>query len=178
MMKFRFLAIATTAAIALSGCTSLPGTSEPTSLATASLSNSAGNPIGTARLVDYGTSRAMRLSLTGLPSGTHGFHLHTTGTCTAPDFQSAGGHLNPGNKEHGSLNPAGKHLGDLPNIEVPANGMLTTEIPLEASSADLMTALFDSDGTAVMVHSGADDYRTDPSGDAGSRIACGVLVRS
>lgn len=177
-MNLKISSAATICSLALAGCATIPGASETTPIASAAMSDSMGNPVGNVSLVEDGTNYAMRLSLTGLPPGTHGFHLHTTGTCTAPDFQSAGGHLNPTDKQHGSLNPQGKHLGDLPNIEIPANGMLTTEIPVAASRGMLMSALFDSDGTAVMVHSGPDDYRTDPSGDAGSRVACGVLTRS
>jgi len=171
------LLTATTLSIALAGC-STTGMDNTTELATANMSNSNGQPVGSVTLVDYGDSRAMRVMLSGLPQGTHGFHLHTTGRCDAPNFQSAGGHLNPENNEHGRLNPQGKHLGDLPNIDIPSSGVLNTEIPIDQARSYLMAELFDADGTAVMVHSGADDYRTDPSGDAGSRIACGVLERS
>ena len=158
-------------------CSTLNDTA-PAELATANLINAQGQQVGSVRLVDYGDSRAMRLSVTSIAPGTHGFHLHTTGQCTAPDFQSAGGHLNPQNYQHGQLNPQGKHLGDLPNIDIPSNGTLTTEIAIDGSRDYLITELFDADGTAVMIHSGADDYRTDPAGDAGSRIACGILGRS
>ncbi len=156
----------------------MSGSDMTTELARAPMIDTTGRSVGTVMLMDEGMQRVMRVNLSGIAPGTHGFHLHTTGTCTTPDFQSAGGHLNPTNNEHGSLNPQGKHLGDLPNIEVNANGSVTTEVAIDHSRDALMTALFDNDGTAVMVHSGADDYRTNPSGDAGSRIACGVLTRS
>ncbi|MDG6079998.1 superoxide dismutase family protein [Erythrobacter litoralis] len=176
-MNTKTISLSLASALALAGCSTMDG-AEPRELAMANLSNSSGQPVGTATLVDYGTSRAMRVMVTGIPAGPHGFHLHTTGTCTPPDFQSAGGHLNPEDNEHGRLNPDGKHLGDLLNIDVPASGTLTTEVPVDGTPDYLMEELFDADGTAVMIHSGADDYRTNPSGDAGSRIACGVLTRA
>lgn len=177
-MILRYTTFAVSSALALAGCSTMSGADGMTELARAPMIDTTGSSVGSVRLVDEGARRSMRVNLTGIAPGTHGFHLHTTGTCTTPDFQSAGGHLNPTNNEHGSLNPQGKHLGDLPNIEVGASGSVTTQVVLDQSRDDLMAALFDSDGTAVMVHSGADDYRTDPSGDAGSRIACGVLTRS
>ena len=113
----------------------------------------------------------------GMSPGEHGFHLHTTGKCTAPDFTSAGGHLNPGNNTHGSMSPGGQHLGDMPNLTIAANGTGRAEVQLEGNATDVLADIFDADGTAVVVHEGPDDYRTDPAGDAGSRIACGVIKR-
>lgn len=143
--------------------------------ATLSLSN--GVPAGTAQLLAAGDTVTLTIAATGISEGAHGFHLHTTGQCTRPDFTSAGGHLNPLGRKHGSLDPDGKHLGDLPNLVVGSGGSGTVTADLEGSRSDIENWLFDNDGTAVVIHAGPDDYRTDPSGDAGSRIACGVLKR-
>ena len=137
-----------------------------------------GVPAGTGQLVSDGTTLSLSVAMTGLEPGEHGFHLHTTGRCEAPDFQSAGGHLNPAGNEHGSLNPEGKHLGDMPNLVVGASRSASAEVEIGADTRALRETLFDSDGTAVVVHAGADDYRSDPAGDAGARVACGVLRRT
>ena len=112
----------------------------------------------------------------GLPAGVHAVHIHTTGTCTGPDFASAGGHWNPGHKQHGHQNPAGYHLGDIPNMTVGADG--TGELKALVKGAMLKggeAPLLDADGAAVVIHAGPDDDRTDPTGNAGGRLACGVL---
>ena len=118
-------------------------------------------------------------SMTGLPAGVHGFHVHETGTCTAPDFKSAGGHL-AGGKAHGIMDAGGPHAGDLPNVHVPSDGVLEVEdfAPALKLASDGDGAMFDSDGSAVIVHAGADDYTSQPSGDAGDRLACGVIEKS
>ena len=126
-------------------------------------------------LYSEGDEVTVSVSLEGLSAGTHAVHLHTTGDCSASDFTSAGGHLNPMGNEHGSLNPQGAHLGDLPNAEVSAAGVGIVSETLRGSRASVVSQIFDADGTAVVVHADADDYRTDPAGDAGSRIACGVI---
>ncbi|MBX7458898.1 superoxide dismutase family protein [Qipengyuania sp. 1NDH17] len=163
-----------TSALALAGCTSLD--SIPTErVGEVSLSFANGLPAGTGQLLSDGRTISLAVAATGLEPGEHGFHLHTTGKCTAPDFKSAGGHLNPAGNEHGSLNPQGKHLGDLPNLVIGASRSASTEIDLGADTRALRETLFDADGTAVVIHEGADDYRSDPAGDAGSRVACGVL---
>ena len=118
------------------------------------------------------------IAVVGLSPGVHGVHLHMTGACDAPEFTSAGGHLNPGGHQHGSDNPAGAHLGDLPNVTVGNAGTGTVTATLPGSREAVLAQLFDADGTAIVVHANADDYRTDPSGNSGGRIACGVLTRS
>lgn len=113
----------------------------------------------------------------GLPAGVHGVHLHTVGQCTAPDFASAGGHWNPTHKMHGKDNPMGQHMGDLPNMTVGSDGTghldaLVPDARLSGGDAPLL----DADGAAVVIHATADDYKTDPSGNSGGRIACGVIA--
>lgn len=144
-------------------------------LATAALVFSSGEPAGTAELAVKGEGVYLSVALAGMDEGIHGLHLHMTGQCEAPSFQSAGGHLNPEGRQHGTDNPQGSHLGDLPNIAINATGNGIVMALLPGTRDAIMTALFDADGTAVVVHAGPDDYRTDPSGDSGARIACGVL---
>ena len=120
----------------------------------------------------------LAVSATGMPVGTHGIHLHEKGLCEAPKFESAGAHWNPQTKQHGRGNPAGAHLGDLLNLEVAADGSAKTSIPIPGammSSGAMMLA--DADGTALVVHAKRDDYKTDPSGDSGDRIACAVIAK-
>jgi Cu-Zn family superoxide dismutase len=143
----------------------------------AELKFSNGLPAGTAQLLGGGTSVNISVGLIGMNSGEHAVHLHMVGSCEAPDFTSAGGHLNPDGHEHGTENPKGSHLGDLPNAVIGSAGAGTVSATLPGESADVLAAIFDADGTALVVHAGPDDYRTNPSGAAGGRIACGVLTR-
>ncbi|MDE0948311.1 MAG: superoxide dismutase family protein, partial [Sphingobium sp.] len=113
----------------------------------------------------------------GLTPGMHAVHIHTTGTCTAPDFASAGGHWNPTGREHGKDNPAGKHMGDMPNMLAAADG--TGEIDYRVAGGMISGGampLMDADGAAVVIHAQADDNKSDPAGNAGGRIACGVVA--
>lgn len=115
--------------------------------------------------------------LEGLPPGVHGFHVHAVGECDASDgFKSAGGHY-AGDKEHGIMAEGGPHPGDFPNVHVGDDGVLMVEYFTDALSvgSDGDNPLADEDGSAVMIHDGADDYTSQPAGDAGSRIACGVI---
>lgn len=137
-----------------------------------------GSDVGMARLYEQDGEIVVSVSLTGLSEGTHAVHLHTAGDCSADDFTSAGGHLNPQGNQHGSLNPQGKHLGDLPNAEISAAGSGTMSTILSGTRDAVIADLFDDDGTALVVHEGPDDYRSDPAGAAGSRVACGVLTAS
>lgn len=146
-------------------------------VAHAEIVNASGQAAGTAVITQSDGGLVLKLDLSGLEPGVHGMHLHTTGTCEGPAFTSAGAHLNPHHKMHGSENPQGSHLGDLPNITVGPDGRATATVPMKTSAAELEAFLFDADGTAVVVHASPDDYRTDPSGNSGNRIACGVLRR-
>jgi Cu-Zn family superoxide dismutase len=113
-----------------------------------------------------------RIDASGLPHGIHGLHVHAVGRCDSPDFASAGAHWNPAGKQHGMNNPQGPHAGDLPNVEVSANGVLAATVTLPGAT---MAELLDADGAALVLHAKADDYMTDPSGNSGGRIACAVI---
>lgn len=139
--------------------------------ATADLLATDGASFGAVTLTDTKAGLLVSADLHGLPEGTHGFHIHTTGAC-APDFAAAGGHFAGKGDAHGMMATATPHDGDLPNIHAPATGSLT----VEALKPGLTLAeLMDEDGAAVVIHAGADDYASQPSGDAGGRIACGVI---
>ena len=112
-----------------------------------------------------------------MPPGSHGVHIHSVGTCEPRSFVSAGPHLNPFNKMHGTLNPQGSHLGDLPNLVIAPDQTGSLIIKLPPTTTDLEAFIFDSDGSALVIHDAADDYLSDPSGNSGSRIACGVLIK-
>ncbi|MBR7797142.1 MAG: superoxide dismutase family protein [Bacillota bacterium] len=134
--------------------------------------------VATATLKQVKSGVHIKLNGENLPPGTHGFHIHETGSCQPPDFKSAGGHFNPGQTKHGKKHPEGPHAGDLPNIEVGEDGTVNTE-----TTAELVTlkkgkdnSLYKEGGTALVIHAGADDYISQPSGDAGDRIACGVIA--
>jgi Cu-Zn family superoxide dismutase len=122
--------------------------------------------------------RAVRIyaQADGVPPGIHAFHIHETGKCEGPEFQSAGGHFNPTEEQHGWDNPQGHHAGDLPNVHVQDDGVLAVEYFTDAVTLGAgETSLFDDDGSAIVMHEGADDYTSDPAGHAGARIACGVI---
>jgi len=112
----------------------------------------------------------------GMPAGTYAIHVHSVGRCDPPGYESAGPHWNPTSRQHGRLNPLGHHLGDLPNLTVDAEGNGSVEFAIAGGSLRGITnALLDADGASVVIHANADDERTDPSGNSGARIACGVL---
>lgn len=144
--------------------------------ATANLQNQQGEDVGTVELHQTPTGVHIIARLTNMPPGEHGFHIHETGVCEG-DFTSAGGHYNPDGSEHGFLVEGGPHAGDLPNIHVPETGELTVEyfndrVSLEEGAEG---ALLGEDGTAIVIHANPDDYQSQPAGDAGPRIACGVI---
>lgn len=144
-------------------------------IANAELRSGSGDAAGTAVFLPSGDGMVLVLNLTGLPPGSHGIHLHSVGRCDAPTFESAGPHLNPMGKLHGAQNPAGPHMGDLPNINADSTGRATANFQIAASPASFKAELRDADKASIVVHAGPDDYRTDPSGNSGDRIACGIL---
>jgi Cu-Zn family superoxide dismutase len=144
--------------------------------ATADIIDGQGQAKGKATLVQAKDGIHVEVDGVGLPAGVHAVHIHAVGTCTGPDFTSAGGHWNPELKQHGRDNPQGAHMGDMPNMEVAADG--TGKLKTIIKGAMLSGGkepLLDSDGAAVVVHATADDYKTDPAGNAGARLACGII---
>lgn len=162
-------------ALALAGCATT--STSNTTLATAQLVSADGRPVGTATVSRHQGETLINLTVSGVAGAVHGMHLHAVGKCEAP-FTSAGPHLNPTGHQHGKDNPQGAHLGDLPNVTIGQAGTGTASASLGRDSTAIDAALFDADGTAIVLHAAADDYRTDPSGNSGARIACGVLTRS
>ncbi|MFD1333991.1 superoxide dismutase family protein [Oceanobacillus iheyensis] len=135
-----------------------------------------GDRVGTALLSDQEDAVAIELDLEGLQPGFHAIHIHEYGRCEAPDFTTAGNHLNPQGKEHGMIHPEGSHLGDLPNIEADAGGLVHAELELSgASLQEGKSSLINNDGTALIVHEGQDDGMSQPGGDSGTRIVCGEI---
>jgi Cu-Zn family superoxide dismutase len=142
---------------------------------TAAMRDSAGKDLGTLAVGESGQSITLSGRLTGLPRGEHAIHLHTVGKCEGPKFESAGDHWNPTNKQHGKDAPGGPHLGDLPNLIVGQDGSVTVEANTPGGTLRGSNGALDSDGVAVVVHAKRDDYKTQPSGNSGDRIACGVV---
>lgn len=144
--------------------------------AKAALQSADGKDAGAAILTQLPNGVLIALSVKGLPAGEHAFHIHGVGKCEPP-FTSAGGHFNPGNRKHGILAGEGHHAGDMPNLHIPANGELAVEIVNSAITLDKdkPNSVFKPGGTAFVIHVGKDDYKTDPTGEAGGRIACGVI---
>ena len=173
----RAIGIMATAMVAsLSACTTMADVPLD-AVGEARLTFANGQPAGTATLLNDARGLRIIVNATGMTPGAHGFHLHTVGKCEAPGFTSAGGHLNPDNRKHGTMAAGGAHLGDLPNLQIGANGAgSATEIVPGGPGA--LGSIFDGDGTAVVVHAQPDDYRTDPTGNAGDRVACGVFSRT
>jgi Cu-Zn family superoxide dismutase len=141
--------------------------------ATAQLRDSTELDKGRAMLRERNGDVMLRVEASGLSPGVHGIHVHAVGRCDAPDFASAGPHWNPAGRQHGRDNPQGMHQGDLPNLTVGADGRGVLEAPVAGATS--ASGLLDADGAAIIIHAGPDDYRTDPSGNSGGRIACGVL---
>lgn len=155
------------------GC-SLTGSGER---ATAELKDKDGKTVGMASFTGAGNGVRVRLEVKGLSAGLHAVHIHAVGKCEAPAFTSAGGHFNPAQKKHGYKSPDGAHAGDLPNMLVAKDGSgrfeaLTDAVTLRSGP----NSVFDADGSALVVHAGVDDYVTDPTGNAGDRAACGIIM--
>ncbi|HKC04131.1 MAG TPA: superoxide dismutase family protein [Sphingomicrobium sp.] len=172
---FVTIAFAAAAFAPLTGCV----TGEPQGGAPMPLVNAAGQTVGSVRAWQTAGGVSFRISASGLPHGIHGIHVHSVGRCDPPDFASAGPHWNPAGRKHGFSNPAGHHAGDLPNVEVTANGVLDATVTLPGASLTGPApsgVLLDADGASIVIHAAADDYATDPSGNSGARIACAVIT--
>jgi Cu-Zn family superoxide dismutase len=145
---------------------------------TATLKNADGKPVGTATFAAVQGGVQVKVEVSGLKPGPHGFHVHAKGLCEGPDFKTAAGHFNPAGKQHGLDNPMGHHGGDMPNLVVGANGQGTATATLAGVTlGEGETSLLRDGGTALVLHADADDGKTDPAGNAGARIACGVVQR-
>ncbi|MFC0187560.1 superoxide dismutase family protein [Fictibacillus aquaticus] len=141
------------------------------------LMNAAGKKSGTVHLTQTAEGVEIHVKAEGLTSGEHGFHFHETAKCTAPDFESAGKHFNPGKRKHGFNNPEGFHAGDIPNLKTDKSGnaevtFVSQNVTLNKGAAN---SLLRKGGTSIVVHEKADDYKTDPSGNSGGRILCGEI---
>jgi len=144
----------------------------------ADIVNAQGQKIGTAKIVGAHVGVKIELNVSQLPPGTHGIHIHAVGKCEGPDFKSAGGHFNPVAKKHGRDNPEGPHAGDLENITVGADGKVKASIvDPNVTLGDGASSLFHDGGSAIVIHEKEDDYKTDPSGNSGARIGCGVVEK-
>ena len=146
---------------------------------TVELKDAKGNDVGTATIVSKGPGVEVKLDLKDLPPGVHAVHFHQKAMCDAPDFKSAGGHFNPTSKQHGFDNPQGHHAGDMMNSTVKENGTAKATVKDEEvvlGTGSEPNSLLSNGGSSIMVHAKADDYKTDPSGNSGDRIACGAIT--
>jgi superoxide dismutase, Cu-Zn family len=152
------------------------GTALETPSATASLVDSTGARVGVATFSDSAGSGWLAVSVTGLAPGSHGMHIHERGTCTTPDFKSAGGHFNPDAKQHGTQNPEGPHAGDLPNLWVEEDGSADTTLAVSSGLfAEGPSSVLGTQQRSLVIHADPDDEKTDPSGNSGARVVCGVI---
>lgn len=141
------------------------------------LKDAQGKDVGSILIWDQGSGVALQLHLHDLTPGEHALHFHQVPKCEAPDFKSAGGHFNPETKKHGFDNPDGHHAGDMKNFTVGADGKANGKLEdADATLKDGPHSLL-TNGAAVVVHAKADDYKTDPSGNSGDRVACGVISK-
>jgi superoxide dismutase, Cu-Zn family len=143
--------------------------------ATATINDVANTTIGSATFSDTPAGLLVNISITGLGIGPHGVHLHAIGSCVTPTFASAGPHFNPGDRQHGFRNRGGYHAGDMPNIVSPPAGAHRVQFLLDGVKLTGRGGLLDDDGAAIVVHGAEDDLLTDPAGNSGGRLACGVI---
>ena len=179
MFMHRAALFAAISAAACGGQARGPGGSKiPEPTASASLFDTTGTRVGLVTFSDEKGNGQMGISVTGLTPGQHGMHIHENGACTPPGFESAGAHFNPLGKKHGLLNPEGPHAGDVPNLVVDADGSADTTLAVPTS---LLTqgpeSMIGAQKRAFVIHADPDDQKTDPSGNSGARVVCGVIER-
>ena len=179
MIRFTMATALGACALALVGCnenkleTGMPAAGGAT--AVAMLRTATGADVGRATATEVTGGLRFTVDAKDMPAGTHGAHAHTTGRCDAPGFETAGGHWNPTEMKHGTMNPQGPHQGDVPNLIIDSGGRGTVAVTIPGAT---MAGLLDADGSAFVIHAQADDLKTDPSGNSGGRIACGAFQAS
>jgi Cu-Zn family superoxide dismutase len=183
VMRSRTLLLSMTGIVVLAACASAPSPLNRVSVAYATLSSATGEARGTVELwQDTDGIVHVDAQVAGLLPGQHGIHFHAVGACngaTATPFESAGGHFNPLGRQHGLENPAGPHAGDAPNLAVGGNGTGRVSFTTDrVSLTEGSTSLFDSDGSSIVIHAAADDQVSQPAGNSGARIACGIVKRT
>lgn len=169
--------LAATSALAFVSVLTLAGAQGDRKTATAQVKDAQDKLVATAKFKQVKDGVQLSVKATGLPPGVHAIHVHNVGKCEAPGFTTAGPHFNPANKKHGMMNPEGHHAGDMPNLTINANGKGTfnaviKEITLAGDGAN---SLFHAGGTALVIHEKEDDMKSDPAGNAGNRLACGLV---
>lgn len=178
MIRFALIALVAAGLLALWRAPAAIPTTQPRPGADAVLVHTEGRVIGRAEFFPLERGVLIRVEATGLPAGPHGIHIHEVGDCTPPEFTSAGAHYNPFHRQHGLANPRGPHAGDLPNLVVSPTGAAFFEaVDLKVTLGPGRNTLFDADGSSLVIHAQADDHVTDPAGNSGARIACGVIKR-
>ena len=176
MRQLKLLSILAGAVLAAAAAARAAEPAKPLT-AKADVKDAEGKSVGEVSLEETPHGVLVSADFKGLPAGVHAMHIHEAGKCEPP-FKSAGGHFNPGAKEHGMKNAKGMHAGDLPNIEVPADGALKVQALVQDVTLGAgAKSLFGKNGTSIVLHAGVDDYATNPAGNAGDRIACGVIEK-
>jgi len=147
-------------------------------IAKSKIKNNSGEIVGLASFIESSEGVNIAVLVQSLTPGLHGIHIHQIGKCNMPDFKSAGGHFNPFAMSHGTKNPKGYHVGDLANIYIKPDGTGSLLITSHLSTLEHgINSLLKKDGTSIVIHSGPDDLISDPSGNAGKRVACGVIKK-
>lgn len=178
-MYKRITGILVLTSVLLAGCSFSSVDADKGEMVEVSLMNSEGKQVGTASLSETSKGTHILLKAEGLTPGVKAIHFHETAKCEKPTFESAGSHFNPTGKEHGFQNQKGYHAGDLPNIEIAKDGTVELETisPAVVLTQGKSNSLLDADGSAIVIHESADDYKTDPAGNSGKRIVCGEIKK-